>query len=84
MIDVQLGLPPVTARTLYDRLGDYVPWTAVGIAGLAAAIGLVRARRDRLRPPAPARPDQPQPDWSPPAGPHTLEPPPPLERQPPA
>ena len=28
----------------YDRLGDYVPWTAVAIAVLAALIGLVRGR----------------------------------------
>jgi apolipoprotein N-acyltransferase len=25
---VRLGLPPATARTLYDQFGDYVPWTA--------------------------------------------------------
>jgi apolipoprotein N-acyltransferase len=41
---VHLRLPPTSARTLYDRLGDYVPWIAVGIAALAAAIGLVRRR----------------------------------------
>jgi apolipoprotein N-acyltransferase len=40
--DVRLGLPPVSARTLYDQLGDYVPWTALGLAGLAAAIALIR------------------------------------------
>jgi apolipoprotein N-acyltransferase len=42
---IRLGLPPVSARTLYDQLGDYVPWTAVGIAALAAAIAIVRIRR---------------------------------------
>jgi apolipoprotein N-acyltransferase len=73
--NVPLGLPPVSARTLYDQLGDYVPWTAAGIAGLAAAIGLIRSRQDRLRPPRSDRLDQPQPDWSP--GAHSLE------RQPP-
>jgi apolipoprotein N-acyltransferase len=42
---VRLGLPPASARTLYDRLGDYVPWTAVAIAALAAGIALIRAGR---------------------------------------
>ena len=42
---VRLALPPTSSMTLYDRLGDYVPWTATGIAALAAAIGLVRIRR---------------------------------------
>jgi apolipoprotein N-acyltransferase len=46
---VRLGLPPSTARTPYDRLGDYVPWTAVGIALLAAAIAAVRTGRIRIR-----------------------------------
>jgi apolipoprotein N-acyltransferase len=44
---VRLGLPPVSARTLYDRLGDYVPWTAVAIAALAAAVALLRTGRIR-------------------------------------
>jgi apolipoprotein N-acyltransferase len=47
---VRLALPPASARTLYDRLGDYVPWAAVGIAALAALAGLARgesARRKR-------------------------------------
>lgn len=39
---LRLGLPPGTARTLYDRLGDYVPWAAVGIALLAALAALIR------------------------------------------
>jgi apolipoprotein N-acyltransferase len=77
VLDVPLGLPPVSARTLYDQLGDYVPWTAVGIAALAAGAGLIRGRRDRLHPPQLDRLDQPQPDWSPRAGPHSLEPQPP-------
>jgi apolipoprotein N-acyltransferase len=45
---VRLALPPATARTVYDQAGDYVPWTAVGIAILAALAGLrlgVSARR---------------------------------------
>ncbi|HLX49231.1 MAG TPA: apolipoprotein N-acyltransferase [Streptosporangiaceae bacterium] len=36
---VRLSLPTATARTPFDRLGDYVPWTAVGIA-LAFAIAV--------------------------------------------
>ena len=40
---VRLGLPPAAARTPYDRLGDYVPWTAVGIALVAAVIALMRS-----------------------------------------
>ena len=54
---VRLDLPPASARTLYDRLGDYVPWTAVAIAALAAAVALLRTGRirsltGRLRGPA--------------------------------
>jgi apolipoprotein N-acyltransferase len=45
---VRLDLPPASARTLYDQLGDYVPWTAVGIAVLAAVIALIRADRMRI------------------------------------
>jgi apolipoprotein N-acyltransferase len=46
----RLGLPPVSARTLYDQLGDYVPWTAVAIAALAAIIALIRTGQiGRLR-----------------------------------
>jgi apolipoprotein N-acyltransferase len=46
---VRLQLPPATALTPYDRLGDYVPWTAVGIAALAALAGLNRALIARRR-----------------------------------
>ena len=55
---VRLGLPPAAARTPYDRLGDYVPWTATGIAAIAAAGALIRTRRGRragIRPGRPAR-----------------------------
>ncbi len=52
---VRLGLPPASARTLYDRLGDYVPWTAVTITVLAAAVALGLSRRMR-RPIRPHRP----------------------------
>ncbi len=44
---VHLELPPASARTPYDRLGDYVPWLAVGIAALAALIGVARGRSAR-------------------------------------
>ncbi len=46
---VRLELPPAADRTLYDRLGDYVPWTAVGIAALAALAGLREMRSARRR-----------------------------------
>jgi len=44
---VGLRLPLAAARTPYDRLGDYVPWTAAGIAALAVAAALIRD--DRIR-----------------------------------
>ena len=44
VILVHLRLPAAACRTVYDRLGDYIPWTATGIA-LAAATGLIRADR---------------------------------------
>jgi apolipoprotein N-acyltransferase len=47
---VRIGLPSSSARTPYDRLGDYVPWTAVGIAVLAAAVAAIRTGRLRIRP----------------------------------
>jgi apolipoprotein N-acyltransferase len=53
---VRLGLPPASARTLYDRLGDYVPWTAVAIAALAAAVALLRTGRIRSLTARPRRP----------------------------
>jgi apolipoprotein N-acyltransferase len=46
---VHLGLPRVGDRTIYDRFGDYVPWTAVGIAALAAFAGLAGGRSVRRR-----------------------------------
>jgi apolipoprotein N-acyltransferase len=47
---VHLDLPPASYRTLFDRFGDYVPWTAVAIAALAALAGLARSARSRRRP----------------------------------
>jgi apolipoprotein N-acyltransferase len=52
---IRIGLPPASARTLYDRLGDYVPWTAVAITVLAAVVALARSGRIR-RPIRPHRP----------------------------
>ena len=42
---LRIGLPPAAALTLYDRLGDYLPWTATGIALIAAAAWLTLAIR---------------------------------------
>ena len=51
-----LRLPAASARTPFDRLGDFVPWTAIVIVALATAFGLVssgtygRVRRTWGRP----------------------------------
>ncbi|HEY5358323.1 MAG TPA: apolipoprotein N-acyltransferase [Streptosporangiaceae bacterium] len=42
---VPVRLPPASARTPFDRLGDYVPLTALAIVVLAAAFGLGRRLR---------------------------------------
>jgi apolipoprotein N-acyltransferase len=44
VVAVRLGLPAASARTIYDRLGDYVPWTAVGIVVLAALVMFANSR----------------------------------------
>jgi apolipoprotein N-acyltransferase len=44
-----LELPPAGYRTLFDQIGDVVPWTAVGIAALAALAGLARTGSARRR-----------------------------------
>jgi apolipoprotein N-acyltransferase len=46
-LTVRLGLEPGTALTPFDRYGDVVPWTAIGIAVLAAAAGFGTWRRHR-------------------------------------
>ena len=46
-LTVRLGLEPGTALTPFDRYGDVVPWTAIGIALLAAAAGFRTWRRRR-------------------------------------
>jgi apolipoprotein N-acyltransferase len=47
LLTVRLGLEPGTALTPFDRYGDVVPWTAIGIALLAAAAGFGTWRRRR-------------------------------------
>jgi apolipoprotein N-acyltransferase len=44
VVTVQLGLPAASARTIYDRLGDYVPWAAVAIAVVAALVMFANSR----------------------------------------
>jgi apolipoprotein N-acyltransferase len=44
VVTVRLGLPAASARTVYDRLGDYVPWAAVGIVVLAALVMFANSR----------------------------------------
>ena len=48
---LRTGLPPASARTLYDRLGDYLPWAAtIVVAGTAIGWFVVfrRGRRGRV------------------------------------
>jgi len=44
VVVVRLGLPAASARTIYDRLGDYVPWTALGIVVAAALVMFANSR----------------------------------------
>jgi apolipoprotein N-acyltransferase len=44
VVTVRLDLPAASARTFYDRFGDYVPWTAVGIVILAALVMFANSR----------------------------------------
>ncbi len=44
---VRLALPATSSRTIYDELGDYVPWAATGVAVLAGLGGLWRLRGQR-------------------------------------
>jgi apolipoprotein N-acyltransferase len=50
VVPVTLQLPAGTARTFYDRAGDYVMWTGVGISVLVLlSLGVTgRRRRDFL------------------------------------
>jgi apolipoprotein N-acyltransferase len=44
VVTVRLGLPAASARTVYDGLGDYVPWVAVGFVMLAALVMFANSR----------------------------------------
>jgi apolipoprotein N-acyltransferase len=44
VVIVTLGLPAASARTPYDRFGDYVPWSALGITLAAALIMFANSR----------------------------------------
>jgi apolipoprotein N-acyltransferase len=44
VVTVRLGLPAASARTIYDQLGDYVPWAAVAIAVAAALVMFASSR----------------------------------------
>jgi len=46
---VRLSLPAAGVRTPFDRLGDYVPWTCVGVAALTAFLAAARAAGGRPR-----------------------------------
>jgi apolipoprotein N-acyltransferase len=44
VLTVRLGLPAPSARTIYDRLGDYVPWAALAIVVAAALVMFANSR----------------------------------------
>ena len=44
MISVRLGLPAASARTIYDQLGDYVPWSTLAIVVVAALVMFANSR----------------------------------------
>ena len=44
VVTVRLGLPATSARTIYDQLGDYVPWAALAIAVAAALVMFANSR----------------------------------------
>jgi apolipoprotein N-acyltransferase len=44
VVTVRLGLPAASARTIYDRLGDFVPWAAVVIVVAAALVMFANSR----------------------------------------
>ena len=44
VVTVRLDLPAAPSRTIYDRLGDYVPWAAVAIAVIAALVMFANSR----------------------------------------
>jgi apolipoprotein N-acyltransferase len=44
VVTVRLGLPAASARTVYDRLGDYVPWAALAVVVAAALVMFANSR----------------------------------------
>ncbi len=44
VVIVRLGLPAASDRTIYDRFGDYVPWSALGVVVLAALVMFANSR----------------------------------------
>jgi apolipoprotein N-acyltransferase len=44
VVIVRLGLPAASAKTFYDRAGDYVPWSALAIVVLAALVMFANSR----------------------------------------
>jgi apolipoprotein N-acyltransferase len=44
VVTVRLGLPAASARTIYDRLGDYVAWAALAVAVAAALVMFANSR----------------------------------------
>jgi apolipoprotein N-acyltransferase len=44
VITIRLGLPAASARTIYDRFGDYVPWAALAIVVIAALVMFANSR----------------------------------------
>jgi apolipoprotein N-acyltransferase len=44
VVTVRLGLPAASARTIYDRLGDYVPWAALAVVVAAALVMFANSR----------------------------------------
>jgi apolipoprotein N-acyltransferase len=44
VVSVRLGLPAASAKTFYDRAGDYVPWSALAVVVLAALVMFANSR----------------------------------------
>ena len=44
VVSVRLGLPAASAKTFYDRAGDYVPWSALAIVILATLVMFANSR----------------------------------------
>ena len=44
LVTVRLGLPAASTRTVYDRFGDYVPWSALAVVVLFALVMFANSR----------------------------------------